>query len=180
MSPDGHCKAFAADSRGTGWGEGCAVVLLKRLTDAHRDGDFIHAVLRSTAVNHGGRSAGLTIPNGAAQQQLIRTALAAAKLQPGDIDYVEAHGTGTRLGDPIEATALAEVFGNARTDKIPLLIGSVKSNLGHTQAAAGLVGLLKVVLAMGYSTLPRTLHAAEPTPAVDWQGANGNSGGRND
>ncbi|PWI71314.1 putative polyketide synthase protein [Purpureocillium lilacinum] len=172
MSPDGHCKAFAADSQGTGWGEGCAVVLLKRLADAHRDGDFIHAVLRSTAVNHGGRSAGLTIPNGAAQQQVIRTALAAARLQPGDVDYVEAHGTGTRLGDPIEATALAEVFGNARTDKIPLLIGSVKSNLGHTQAAAGLVGLLKVVLAMRYSTLPRTLHAAEPTPAVDWQGAN--------
>ncbi|KAF4505885.1 hypothetical protein G6O67_007788 [Ophiocordyceps sinensis] len=173
MSPDGRCRAFAADTQGTGWGEGAAVVVLKRLADAQRDGDAIHAVLRGTAVNHGGSSAaGLTIPSGPAQQRLIRTALTASALQPADIDYVEAHGTGTRLGDPIEGGALAGVFGGSRPGTAePLWVGSAKSNLGHTLAAAGLVGVIKVVLAMQHSTLPPTLHVAQPTPAVDWEGA---------
>ncbi|KJZ72673.1 hypothetical protein HIM_07865 [Hirsutella minnesotensis 3608] len=176
MSSDGRCRAFAADSQGTGWGEGAAAIVLKRLADAQRDGDTIHAVLRSTAVNHSGLSAGLTTPSGPAQQRLIRMALAAARLQPDDIDYVEAHGTGTRIGDPIEGGALAEVFGGGRSRSGadpgpgPLWVGSAKSNIGHTQAAAGLVGVLKVVLAMKHSRLPRTLYAQTPTPEVDWTG----------
>ncbi|KAI1085298.1 hypothetical protein F5B20DRAFT_590055 [Whalleya microplaca] len=172
MSPDGHCRAFDADTQGTGWSEGSVVAILKRLSDAQRDGDQIHAVIRGTAVNHDGRSASLTTPSGPAQQRLVRTALNAGRLQPDDIDYVEAHGTGTKLGDPIEATALAEVFGPSRTNAEPLWIGSAKSNIGHTQAAAGLVGLLKVTLAIRHSILPETLHVAKPTPAVDWQRAN--------
>lgn len=174
MSADGRCRAFAADTQGTGWAEGCTVVLLKRLSDALRDGDTVHAVLRGTAVNHGGRSAaGLTVPSGPAQQKLIRTALAASRLAPGDVDYIEAHGTGTKLGDPIEGTALADVFRGSRPGEAgPLWIGSVKSNLGHTQAAAGMAGLIKVVLALQSSKLPQTLYANEPTPLVDWKSAN--------
>ncbi|KAH9898629.1 hypothetical protein F4778DRAFT_188751 [Xylariomycetidae sp. FL2044] len=172
LSPDGRCRAFGSEAQGTGWSEGSVVVLLKRLSDAQRDGDKIHAVIRGTAVNHDGRSASLTTPSGTAQQRLIRGALDRSGLQPSDIDYVEAHGTGTKLGDPIEAMALAEVFGPSRGRTNPLFIGSAKSNLGHTQAAAGLVGLLKVVLAMKNSTLPQTLYVTKPTPAVDWQCAN--------
>ncbi|CAJ2507021.1 Uu.00g082070.m01.CDS01 [Anthostomella pinea] len=171
MSPDGRCRAFSADAQGTGWSEGSVVTILKRLSDAQRDGDTMHAVIRGTAVNHDGRSASLTTPSGAAQRRLIRTALTVARLQPDDIDYIEAHGTATKLGDPIEAAALADVFGPSRTNVEPLLIGSAKSNIGHLQAAAGLVGLLKVTLAMHYRTLPQTLHITKPTPAVDWQGA---------
>ncbi|OTA65813.1 polyketide synthase [Hypoxylon sp. EC38] len=170
MSPDGYCRPFSADTQGTSWGEGSVAVVLKRLSDAQRDGDRIHAVLRGTAVNHGGRSASLTSPSGPAQQRLIRTVLAASSLHQGDIDYVETHGTGTKLGDPIEGTVLAEVFGGGREK--PLWIGSVKSNIGHTQAAAGLAGLLKVVLAITHSTLPRTLHTTQPTPAINWECAN--------
>ncbi|ETS80260.1 hypothetical protein PFICI_07789 [Pestalotiopsis fici W106-1] len=172
LSPDGRCRAFSADTEGTGWSEGSAVVILKRLSDARRDGNRVHAVIRGTAVNHDGRSASLTAPSGPAQQRLIQRALAAARLKPDDIDYIEAHGIGTKLGDPIEATALAEVFGASRSSIETLLIGSAKSNIGHTQAAAGLVGLLKVVLALQNNTLPESLHIAKPTPAVDWQHAN--------
>ncbi|KAL4771190.1 hypothetical protein BDW60DRAFT_223559 [Aspergillus nidulans var. acristatus] len=171
MAPNGQCRPFSADAQGTVWGEGAAAIVLKRLSDAQRDNDPILAVLPSTAVNHGGRSASLTTPSGPAQKRLIHMALAASRLQPSDIDYVEAHGTGTKLGDPIEGSALAEVFGDQdRTE--PLWIGSAKSNVGHTQAAAGLVGLLKVVLAMQHSMLPQTLHVKEPMPAVDWTSAN--------
>ena len=172
MSPDGRCRAFSAETEGTGWSEGSVAVVLKRLHDAERDGDRIHGVIRGTAVNHDGRSATLTAPSGPAQQRLVRTALSAARLQPDDIDYIEAHGTGTKLGDPIEATALAEVFGPSRADKETLWVGAAKSNIGHTQAAAGLVGLLKVALAMKHSVLPQTPHITKPTSAVDWQGAN--------
>ena len=172
MSPDGRCRSFSADTQGTGWSEGSVIVLLKRLSDAQRDGDDIHSVIRGTAVNHDGRSASLTAPSGSAQQRLIRTALAAARLQPDDIDYIETHGTATKLGDSIEATALAEVFGPSRANREPLLIGAAKSNIGHTQAASGLVGLLKVTLAMKHCTLPQTLHVTKPTTGVDWQGAN--------
>ena len=172
LSTDGRCRAFSDDTDGTGFSEGAAIVVLKRLSDAQRDGDDIHAVLRGTAAMHGGRSVGLTAPNGPCQETLIRTALARAALEPGSIDYIEAHGTATKLGDPIEATALAGVFGmgHARTD--PLRLGSVKSNLGHTQAAAGLVGLLKVVLSMQNNILPKTLHVKEPTREVDWKSNN--------
>ena len=173
LSPDGRCRSFAADTQGTSFSEGATAVVLKRLSDAQRDGDTIHAVLRGTAVNHDGRSAGLTTPSGSAQQQLIRRALAVSGLGPGDIDYIEAHGTATKLGDPIEGEALAEVFGSSRSGtENPLWVGSAKSNLGHTQAAAGVAGLMKVVLSLQHSTLPETLHVVEPTPAVDWKGAN--------
>ena len=171
MSPDGRCRSFSSDTEGTGWSEGAAAVVLKRLSDAQRDGDPILAVLRGTAVNHDGHSASLTTPSGPAQQRVIRAALAASGLQPNHIDYLEAHGTGTTLGDPIEGTALAEVFGGSHSDEEPLWVGSAKSNLGHTQAAAGLAGVFKVVLAMQHNMLPRTLHVAEPSPAVDWKSA---------
>ncbi|MEU6235318.1 amino acid adenylation domain-containing protein [Kitasatospora sp. NPDC047058] len=168
MSPDGRCRSFSADTDGTGWSEGSAAVILKRLSDAQRDGDTILAVVRGTAVNHDGHAASLTTPSGPAQQRVIGQALAASGLKPGDIDYLEAHGTGTKLGDPIEATALAEVFGGSHADGEPLWVGSAKSNLGHTQAAAGLAGVFKAVLAMQHDLLPQTLHVSEPTPAVDW------------
>lgn len=171
MSPDGRCRSFSNDSEGTGWSEGSAVVVLKRLSDAQKDGDLVHAIIRGTAVNHDGRSASLTTPSGAAQQRLIHKALATARLEPADIDYIEAHGTGTKLGDPIEATALSQVFSASRDGEEPLWIGSAKSNIGHTQAAAGLVGVLKVILAMQNGILPQTLHVTEPTLAVDWQSA---------
>ena len=171
MSPDGRCRSFSSDTEGTGWSEGSAAVVLKRLSDAQRDGDPILAVLRGTAVNHDGHSASLTTPSGPAQQRVIRAALAASGLAPNDVDYLEAHGTGTKLGDPIEGTALAEVFGGSHTSEEPLWVGSAKSNLGHTQAAAGLAGVFKAVLAMRHDLLPRTLHVAAPTPAVDWENA---------
>jgi amino acid adenylation domain-containing protein/thioester reductase-like protein len=171
MSPDGRCRSFSSDTDGTGWSEGAAAVVLKRLSDAQRDGDPILAVLRGIAVNHDGHAASLTTPSGPAQQRVIRAALAASGVQPGDIDYLEAHGTGTMLGDPIEGMALAEVFEGSHSEEEPLWVGSAKSNLGHTQAAAGLAGVMKVVLAMQHNALPRTLHVAEPTPAVDWQSA---------
>jgi|GEM_PF-170348 len=171
MSPEGRCKAFSSSADGTVWSEGAAVVVLKRLSDAQRDGDPILAVLRGTAVNHAGHSASLTTPSGPAQQRVIRKALAASNLEPGDIDYLEAHGTATKLGDPIEATALAAVFEGTHSPDRPLWVGSVKSNIGHTQAAAGLAGVIKTVLAMQHNELPRTLHVDEPTPTIDWNAA---------
>ncbi|USP76410.1 SwnK [Curvularia clavata] len=172
LSPDGWCRAFSDDADGTGFSEGAAVVLLKRLSDAERDGDEIHAVLRGTTVMHGGYSAGLTVPNGPGQETLIRTCLARSALEPNDIDYIEAHGTATTLGDPIEATALAGVFGPNRHPSKPLWLGSVKSNIGHTQAAAGLAGMLKVVLSLRNNVIPRTLHVSEPSRGVDWKNNN--------
>ncbi|KAK4459694.1 hypothetical protein QBC42DRAFT_311162 [Cladorrhinum samala] len=169
-SPDSRCRSFSEDSNGTGFSEGCVVVLLKRASDALRDGDVVHAVIRGSAVNHDGRSAGLTVPSQPAQARLVRTALARARMAPGDVDYIEAHGTGTRLGDPIEAAALGEVFGKDRERKDTLWVGSVKSNLGHTQAAAGLAGLMKVVLALKNGVLPATIHVSKPTGTVDWAG----------
>lgn len=171
MAPDGRCKSFSSSADGTGWSEGATVVVLKRLSDAKRDGDQILAILRGTAVNHAGHSASLTTPSGPAQQRVINQALANSNLVPKDIDYVEAHGTGTKLGDPIEATALAKVFGGSHSEAQPLWVGSVKSNIGHTQAAAGLAGVIKIILAMHHDKLPRTLHVDEPSPSVDWHAA---------
>lgn len=169
MSPDGRCKSFSSTTDGTGWSEGSAVVVLKRLSDAQRDGDNIHAIIRGTSVNHAGHSASLTTPSGPAQQRVIRQALANSNVEPAEIDYLEAHGTGTKLGDPIEATSLAAVFGGSHSEENPLWVGSIKSNLGHTQAAAGLAGVMKAVMAMEHNKLPRTIHVEEPTPSIDWQ-----------
>ncbi|MFF3205556.1 beta-ketoacyl synthase N-terminal-like domain-containing protein [Streptomyces sp. NPDC002962] len=167
LAPDGRCKPFATAADGIGRGEGCAAVLLKRLSDAERDGDRVLAVVRATAVNSDGRSNGLLAPNPAAQQALLATAYARAGLAPARIDYVEAHGTGTPLGDPIEAGALGTVLGPGRDPDQPLLLGSVKGNLGHLESAAGVAGLVKTVLALHHDRIPPSLHCARGSALDD-------------
>lgn len=168
LSPSGRCSPFSADADGVVWAEGCGVVLLKRLADARRDGDRVLAVVKGSAINQDGRSQGLSAPNGPAQERVLRAALDAAGLQPHDLDHIEAHGTGTRLGDPIEAGALAAVFGPGRPADRPLGVGSLKSHIGHTQAAAGIAGVIKTVLALGHERIPASLHAKTPTEHIDW------------
>ncbi|MDJ1179176.1 type I polyketide synthase [Roseofilum sp. BLCC_M91] len=168
LSPDGRCKTFDASANGYGQGEGCGVLVLKRLSDAVSDGDLISAVIRGSAINHDGPSSGMTVPNRMAQKKVIQQALTNAKLEPNQISYLEAHGTGTSLGDPIEIEALAEVYGKKRPADSPLIVGSVKTNLGHLEAAAGVSSLMKVILALQHQEIPAHLHLKEPNPHVDW------------
>src|SRR3984957_8101707 len=163
LAPDGQCKTFDAAANGYVRSEGCGVIVLKRLSDAVRDGDSVLALVRGSAVNQDGPSSGQTVPSGPAQQAVLRAALAAARLEPSEIDYIEAHGTGTALGDPIELGALHQVFGE-RDGLAPLVLGSVKTNVGHLEAAAGIAGFIKTVLTVQHGYIPRHLHFTGLTP----------------
>ena len=168
VSRNGTCRAFDAAADGHVRGEGCGIVVLKRLEEAEAEGEPVWGVIRGSAVNQNGPSGGLTIPNGRAQEQVIEDALAGAGVAPADVDYLEAHGTGSQIGDPIEVHAAAAAYGKGREAGRPLLIGTVKASIGHLEAAAGMAGLIKVVLAMRNGTIPKQLHFATPNPHVDW------------
>ncbi len=166
LSPDGLCRTFDAGANGYVRGEGAAMVVLKRLADAQADGDRVLALILGSALNHDGRTSGLTVPNGPAQEQVIRSALADAGVAADAVDYVEAHGTGTALGDPIELAALGAVF--APRAGAPLAIGSVKTSIGHLEAAAGVAGLIKLVLQFGLGALLPSRNFITPNPHARW------------
>ena len=165
---DGRCKTFDASADGFGDGEGCGVVVLKRLADALADGDRILAVIRGSAVNQDGASSGLTAPNGPSQVAVIRAALANGDIRPQEVGYVEAHGTGTSLGDPIEVQALGNVLKQDRPADRPFYLGSVKTNAGHLEAAAGVAGLIKAILTVQHGEIPPHLNFETPNPLIDW------------
>jgi acyl transferase domain-containing protein len=163
-SPDGHCRAFDANAQGTVSGSGLGIVVLKRLDEAVRDRDTIHAIIKGSAINNdGGLKVSYTAPSLEAQAQVIRTAQMMAEVEPETIAYIEAHGTGTALGDPIEIAALTQVFGNAN----PCAIGSVKTNIGHLDTAAGIASLIKTTLALKHAQIPPSLHFQQPSPHID-------------
>ncbi|WP_424190148.1 SDR family NAD(P)-dependent oxidoreductase [Actinokineospora sp. G85] len=168
LAADGRCKAFDAAADGIGRGEGCGVVVLRRLADARARGDRVLAVVRGSATNSDGRSNGIMAPNPDAQTALLAEVYPAAEVDPATVDYVEAHGTGTPLGDPIEAGALGAVLGAGRGAGRPLLVGSVKTNLGHLEGAAGIVGMIKVVLSLAHGRIPPSLHYHAPNPLIDF------------
>ncbi|KVM47426.1 non-ribosomal peptide synthetase [Burkholderia ubonensis] len=169
LSPDGRCKTFDAAADGYVRGEGCGMVVLKRLADALADGDRVLGIVRGTAVDQGGAGGGLTVPSRDSQERVIRRALNQAGVTPGDVSYVEAHGTGTSLGDPIEVEALAGVYGPGRAASEPLVIGSVKTNIGHLESASGIAGLIKVLLSFEHDRIPAHLHFTQPNPHTPWQ-----------
>ncbi|VAW80205.1 Polyketide synthase modules and related proteins [hydrothermal vent metagenome] len=168
LAADGRCKTF--DDRADGFvrGEGCGSIVLKRLSDAIKDNDNILSVIRGSAVNHVGKSGGLTVPSGIAQNDVINRALKSSKVDLEQIDYVEAHGTGTSLGDPVEVESLAYTLARSRNKENPLLIGSVKTNIGHLEGAAGVAGLMKVVLSLQNKTIPAHLNFNKPNKNVPW------------
>lgn len=169
LSPEGQCKTFDASADGYVRGEGCGVVVLKRLSEAEADGDRIWAEIRGSAVNHGGASVGLTVPHTPALEQVMETALADAGVLPSQVDYLKAHGTGTAVGDPIEIDALANVYGRERDPTHPLLVDSVKTNVGHLEFAAGIAGVIKAALVVNTGVIPKHLHFRDPNPSLDWQ-----------
>ena len=168
LARDGRCKTFDAAADGYGRGEGCGVVVLKRLAEAQAAGDRIHAVVRGSAVNHDGHSNGLTAPNGSAQEAVIRAALANAGLEASSVGYVETHGTGTLLGDPIEVLSLNRVYGAGRSRESPLVIGSVKANVGHLEGAAGIAGLIKTALCLQHERIAPQINFRQPNPKLRW------------
>ena len=168
LSAQGRCRTFDAAADGMVRGEGCGVIVVRRLSDALRDGDPVMALIRGTAVNQDGPSSGLTVPNGPSQEEVIRAALRNAGVAPLRVGYVEAHGTATPLGDPIEINALAQVLCAGRPPDDPLLLGSVKTNVGHLEAAAGIAGLIKAVMALHHQEIPPHLHFAVPSPRIPW------------
>ncbi|MCY1023219.1 type I polyketide synthase [Pyxidicoccus sp. MSG2] len=170
LSPDGRCKTF--DSRANGYvrGEGAGLVVLKPLSKAIADGDSIYAVIRGTAANQDGRTNGITVPNGEAQKAVAREALRRSGLSPHQVRYIEAHGTGTPVGDPIEARALGEVFGQGRGEGERCVVGSVKTNIGHLEAAAGIAGLIKAALCLKHGQIPPHLHLQRTNPNIDFDG----------
>ena len=173
LSSQGCCRPFGDGGDGYVRAEGGAMLLLKPLAQAVADGNPIHAVIRATGVNaDGSRKSGLTIPSADGQAELLQRVLREAGLRPDEIDFIEAHGTGTKIGDPIEAEAISRAYGRIRSADRPLLIGSVKGNLGHMEPASGTAGLVKALLALRHRTLPGTLHAAPPNPAIDFQKLN--------
>lgn len=167
LSPNGRCYTFDERANGYVRSEGCVTLLLKLLSDAEKADDKIYAYIKGTAVNHGGKSSGLTVPNTKSQAALIKQALKSASLTESDVDYIEAHGTGTALGDPIEINALTEVFANSHNLDKPLLIGSIKTNCGHLESASGLLGLLKVILSMNHDLLPANIHFKKINPMIN-------------
>ena len=170
IAPDGRCKTFDEQADGFGRGEGCGVIVLKRLSDAIADRDRILAVIRGSAVNQDGHSTLLAAPNGLAQEALIREALACAQLEPGRIGFVEAHGTGTALGDPIEVEAIAATIGKLSPATGPCLLGSAKANFGHLEAAAGVVGLIKAVLVLRHEAVPPQANFRKLNPHISLDG----------
>ncbi|MFF8970305.1 beta-ketoacyl synthase N-terminal-like domain-containing protein [Streptomyces sp. NPDC014995] len=167
-SPDGHSKPFDASADGYGRGEGAGVLVLKRLSDAERAGDRVLAVIRGSGVSQDGRTAGIMAPNGEAQADLLRRTYAQCGIAPDTVDYVEAHGTGTVAGDPLEAGALAAVFGAGRPEDDPCLIGSVKGNIGHLEAGSGIAGMIKTILALVHEEIPPSVHFSTPNPRIPW------------
>ncbi len=172
MAPDGHCKTFDEAANGYVRGEGGGVVVLKKLSTAVADGDRVLAVIRGSAVNHDGRSGGLTAPSGPAQMAVIRKALESARVDPAEIGFVETHGTGTALGDPIEVEALASVLGEGRDAQQPLLLGALKTNLGHLEAASGIAGLIKAALVLEHQVVPANLHLTKRNTRIPWDRLN--------
>jgi acyl transferase domain-containing protein/NADPH:quinone reductase-like Zn-dependent oxidoreductase/SAM-dependent methyltransferase/acyl carrier protein len=170
LSPDGRCKSFDADGQGYVRAEGGGVVIIKPLADAERDGDDIWGVILGTGVNSDGRTMGMAMPSGEAQEALLRQVYTACGVDPEQVFYVEAHGTGTAVGDPIECGAIGRVLGAPRQDGSQCLIGSVKSNIGHLESGAGIAGLTKLLLAMRHREIPANLHFNTPNPKIDFEG----------
>ncbi len=169
LSPDGRCKSFDAGANGFARGEGAGIVVLKPLSEAIADGDPIYAVIRGSAVNQDGHTNGITVPNGQAQEAVLRSAYREAGVLPEQVEYVEAHGTGTAVGDPIEAKALGSVLGKNRDPEKACIIGSVKTNIGHLESAAGIAGLIKAALILKHGQIPPNLHFETPNPKITFE-----------